>query len=215
MMKDWEKGRRDPLLERIERRFQNKPIRDRISSAMYRLRTQQSRLELGSLKMQQRDKELFKKCVDAQLSKDKARASMYAEECAEIRKIAKIILQCQLAIERSVSRLEMAQEIGDLAHNMMPIAGLINTLRKQISGIMPEVSSELGMVSETLREIVLETGTATGGLVSTEVTTPEAQTILSEASTVAEQRMKEKFPEIPATPSPLSSEERTSQPFPS
>jgi division protein CdvB (Snf7/Vps24/ESCRT-III family) len=214
-MKDWEKGGRDPLLERIERRFQNKPIRDRISSAMYRLRTQQSRLELGSLKMQQRDKELFKKCVDAQLSKDKARASMYAEECAEIRKIAKIILQCQLAIERSVSRLEMAQEIGDLAHNMTPIVGLISTLRKQISGIMPEVSSELGMVSETLREIVLETGTATGGLVSTEVTTPEAQTILSEASTVAEQRMKEKFPEIPATPSPLSSEERTSQPFPS
>lgn len=215
MMRQWDRGNREPLIGRIEGRFQNKPVRDKISSAVYRLRTQQNRLELGSLKMQQRDKELFKKCVDAQLSKDTARAAMYAEECVEIRKIAKITLQCQLAVERAVFRLEAAQEFGDLAHNMMPITGVIGTLKNQISGIMPEVSSELGMVGEMLGDIVLEAGSSSIGGFSTETTSSEAQGILNEACAIAEQRMKERFPEIPSATPTTSDQEKTSQLFPS
>jgi division protein CdvB (Snf7/Vps24/ESCRT-III family) len=184
-----------------------------MSSAIYRLRTQQNRLELGSLKMQQRDKELFKKCVEAQLSKDTARAAMYAEECSEIRKIAKITLQCQLSLEKALFRLEAAQEFGDLAHNMVPVANIMGTLKNQISGIMPEVSSELGYIGEMLGDIVLEAGTSTVGTMGSEVSSAEAQNILNEASTIAEQKMKEKFPEIP-TASSVTAEEKTSQVFP-
>ena len=198
MIRSWDKGSREPIKGLIESRFQNKPVRDRISSAIYRLRTQQNRLELASLKMQQRDKELFRKCVDAQLSKDSARASMYAEECAEIRKIAKVTLQCQLALERGVFRLEAALEFGDLAHNMLPVAGVVRTLKTQISGIMPEVSSELGMISEMLGDIVIQAGTSTAGVFNAEVTSSEAQGIMNEASAIAEQKMKEKFPEMPS-----------------
>ena len=214
MIRSWDKGSREPLKGLIESRFQNKPVRDRISSAIYRLRTQQNRLELASLKMQQRDKELFRKCVDAQLSKDSARASMYAEECAEIRKIAKVTLQCQLALERGVFRLEAALEFGDLAHNMLPVAGVVRTLKTQISGIMPEVSSELGMISEMLGDIVIQAGTSTAGVFNAEVTSSEAQGIMNEASAIAEQKMKEKFPEIPPAAS-STYREKTSQLFPS
>ncbi len=214
MIRSWDKGSREPLKGLIESRFQNKPVRDRISSAIYRLRTQQNRLELASLKMQQRDKELFRKCVDAQLSKDSARASMYAEECAEIRKIAKVTLQCQLALERGVFRLEAALEFGDLAHNMLPVAGVVRTLKTQISGIMPEVSSELGMISEMLGDIVIQAGTSTAGAFNAEVTSSEAQGIMNEASAIAEQKMKEKFPEIPPAAS-STYREKTSQLFPS
>ncbi len=214
MIRSWDKGSREPLKGLIESRFQNKPVRDRISSAIYRLRTQQNRLELASLKMQQRDKELFRKCVDAQLSKDSARASMYAEECAEIRKIAKVTLQCQLALERGGFRLEAALEFGDLAHNMLPVAGVVRTLKTQISGIMPEVSSELGMISEMLGDIVIQAGTSTPGVFNAEVTSSEAQGIMNEASAIAEQKMKEKFPEIPPAAS-STYREKTSQLFPS
>ena len=215
VIRNWERNDREPLFTRIESKIRSsdKPMRDRITAAVFRLKTQQNKLELASLRMQQRDKELFKKCVDAQIAKDNARASMYAEECAEIRKIAKVTLQCQLALERAMFRLEAVQEFGDIAFHMAPVAKVIHSLRTQISGVMPEVSYELGLVGETLNDMVVEAGEATGAAHRPEVTSQEAQRILTEASAIAEQRMKEKFPELPA-PAPVQvDQERSSQPF--
>jgi len=216
MIRNWEKNDREPLFARIEGKIRpsDKSMRDRITAAVFRLKTQQNKLELASLKMQQRDKELFKKCVDAQIAKDNARASMYAEECAEIRKIAKVTLHCQLAIERAMFRLEAVQEFGDIAFHMAPVANVIHSLRTQISGVMPEVSYELGLVGETLNDIVMEAGDATGTSYKPELTSQEAQRILTEASAIAEQRMKEKFPELPAPATAQVDQERSSQPFP-
>ncbi|MEM2491727.1 MAG: hypothetical protein QXG96_06045, partial [Candidatus Bathyarchaeia archaeon] len=66
----------------------------------------------------------------------------------------------------------------------------------QIAGIMPEVSFELSSIGEVLDEIVMEAGEASGfeqGMSPS----PEAEVILKEAAAIAEQRMKEKFPELP------------------
>jgi len=214
MIRNWDRNDRGPLLARIESRIRSsdKSMRDRISAAVFRLKAQQNKLELASLKMQQRDKELFKKCVDAQVTKDTARASMYAEECAEIRKIAKVTLHCQLAIERAAFRLEAVQEFGDIAFHMAPVADVIRSLRTQISGVMPEVSYELGLVGETLNDIVMEAGEATGTSYKPEATSQEAQRILSEAGAIAEQRMKEKFPELPSPVPAEVGQERPQQP---
>ena len=44
----------------------------------------------------------------------------------------------------------------------------------------------------------MEAGQSTGFTLNFEATNEDAQRILSEAATVAEQRMKDKFPELPA-----------------
>ncbi len=215
MIKNWDRTEKEPFLSRIEGRIRpsDKSVKERISAAVFRLKAQQNKLELANLKMQQRDRELFKKCIDAQLSKDTARASMYAEECAEIRKIAKVTLQCQLAIERASFRLEAVQEFGDIAASMLPVTGVIRSLRTQISGVMPEVSYELGLVNETLNDIVVEAGEATGMTSKPEATSQEAQKILSEAGAIAEQRMKEKFPDLPSPAPVTTDQERSPQSF--
>jgi division protein CdvB (Snf7/Vps24/ESCRT-III family) len=215
MIRNWDRNDKEPLFSRIEGKIRSsdKPMRDRIGAAVFRLKAQQNKLELANLRMQQRDKELFKKCIDSQIAKDTARASMYAEECAEIRKIAKVTLQCQLAIERASFRLEAVQEFGDIAMNMAPVANVIRSLKTQISGVMPEVSYELGLVGDTLNDIVAEAGEATGTLDRPEVTSQEAQKIMNEASAIAEQKMKEKFPELPASALAQADQERSSQSF--
>jgi len=40
-----------------------------------------------SFLLQQRDKEMFQKCIEAQFARDIPRARIYANECAEIRKM--------------------------------------------------------------------------------------------------------------------------------
>jgi len=196
-IRDWE--RRQPFVYRLGGRFhKGPPVREKINGALYRLKVQKNRLEGAIIRMQQHDRELFNKCISAQLARDHARATMYANECAEIRKMARVTMHCQLALEQVSLRLETVEQFGDMAALMGPVAGVIGSIKGQIAGVMPEVSYELGEIGETLNSLVVEVGEATGQAYDAEASSDEALKILSEAGAVAEQRMKEKFPEIPA-----------------
>ncbi len=151
------------------------------------------------MKTQQHDKTLFDKCVQAQMNHDTARSTMYANEIAEIRKMAKITLRSELALEQVGLRLETIQEFGDVAATMGPIAGVVAAIKNQVQGVIPQVGYELGEISESLNSVVMEVGEATGQSYDFEASGVESQKILSEANSVAETRMREKFPELPST----------------
>jgi division protein CdvB (Snf7/Vps24/ESCRT-III family) len=172
-------------------------LRERLIQVSYRISSLKSRLEQEAYRLQQRDKELFGKCVDALSLKDDLRAKMYAAECAEVRKVASLILRSQLALEQVHLRLQTIQEFGDIAAVVAPVSKVVNAIRGQLLGVMPQVSYELSEVNETLNSIMIDAGVAVSGGFEVEAS-GEAQNILKEAYTVAEQRMKEKFPEIPA-----------------
>ena len=198
-MKNWDREQKAPLLSKLgEHIHHQEPLKERISQCIYRLKVNQNRLEGANLKTQQHDKSLFDKCVQAQMAKDTARSTMYANEIAEILKMAKVTLRSQLALEQVVLRLETIQEFGDVAALMGPVAGVVHASRNQISGVIPEVGYELGEISEALNGVVMEVGEATGQAYDMEASGTEAQKILGEANTVAEQRMREKFPELPS-----------------
>src|SRR3989454_9313998 len=130
-MKNWDRGSREPLLSKItERVHHQEPLKERISQVVYKLKVQQNRLEGANMKTQQHDKTLFDKCVQAQMNHDTARSTMYANEIAEIRKMAKITLRSELALEQVGLRLETIQEFGDVAATMGPIAGVVATITR-------------------------------------------------------------------------------------
>jgi len=172
-------------------------MKEQLSSAIYRLKVQQNKLESASVRMQQHDKDIFAKCVSAQMSHDSARAAMYANECAEVRKIAKVMLQSQLALEQVAIRLETIEEFGDVARMMGPVAGVVRTIKGQIAGVMPEVGYELNQIGELLGNFVAEAGEPMGSSYDVAASNEESQRILVEAGTIAEQHFKEKFPDLP------------------
>ncbi|MBO0889109.1 hypothetical protein J2P12_08430, partial [Candidatus Bathyarchaeota archaeon] len=156
-LKNWDRGSREPLLSKLtERVHHQEPLKERISQCIYKLRVQQNRLEGANLKTQQHDKSLFDKCVQAQMSKDTARSTMYANEIAEIRKMAKITMRSELALEQVVLRLETIQEFGDVAATMGPIAGVVSAIKNQVQGVIPQVGYELGEISDALNGVVME-----------------------------------------------------------
>ncbi|MGA2784940.1 MAG: Snf7 family protein [Candidatus Bathyarchaeia archaeon] len=173
------------------------PIKQQLSSAIYRLRVQQNKLESTSMRMQQHDKEIFAKCVSAQMTHDTARAAMYANECAEVRKIAKVTLQSQLALEQVAIRLETIEEFGDVARMMGPVASVVRSVKSQISGVIPEVGFELNEVGEMLNSFVAESGEPISESYDVGASNEEAQRILGEANAIADQHIREKFPDLP------------------
>jgi len=188
------------ITKRIKEAIRPTPLRQRIVSSLFKIRVQTRKLEKKSYELQERDRSIYEKCVSALQSKNMSLAAIYASECSEIRKMAKIMLYSQLALEQVALRLETVQQFGDIAYTMKPVASIVSTIKSQLQNVLPEISLELAEVDESLQTVVLEVGEATEQSFDMSPSSQESQKILSEASMIAEQKMKERFPEMPSIP---------------
>ncbi len=188
------------MFRKLEDRVHSIPLKERIDQALYRLGTQKEKLEHMSSRLQQRDKEMFQRCIGAQLSKDSGHAALYANECAEIRKMAHITMSSELALERVVLRLQTIEEFGDVMQQLTPVIGVVRETRGRIAGVIPEVAGELGEINEMLSDMSLETGQVQDQDPDLQASSSEAIKVLEESSVIASQQMKERFPELPVPP---------------
>ncbi|MCE4619873.1 MAG: Snf7 family protein [Desulfurococcales archaeon] len=173
------------------------PIRHQVVNAIYRLTAQINKLEYSLSKLQAYDKQLFEKTVNALIEGDKAKARMYANEVAEIRKMAKIILTVRHALEKVKIRLDTYLIVGDVQANLAPAVVALKGVAGYLKGMMPDVFTELMEIDEALQATMMQTAVAAPAMVGGEVVTEEAQKILKDAAIVAEQRLKQNFPELP------------------
>jgi len=196
---DWARQSKPSLSTRVKDAINPIPLKERINKTVFRLKLVQRKLEDSRLRSEQKYKKLFNKCVEAQRAKDQTIAIMYANESAQIRTIAKTLTSAQLAVEQVVLRLETVSDFGDIAAEIMPAAETIRALKGRLQGIIPEVSMQLGFINQSLDSLVLEAGEATGASWNALASGDEAEKILLEATTVAEQKIREGFPELPIT----------------
>jgi len=188
----------DSFVSRLEGKLgiHQRPLKEQLAILTYRLRVQRNKIESMGLMLQHRDKELFDKCVAANTTGDTLRASLYASECADIRKIVKLVLQSELALEQVIFKMETAEIMGDITYLMHPVKNVVLTVGKQIHQLMPEVSFELSQINETLDGLLVDAGSFTEPTIMTEMHSPEAETILREADALAEQKIKSRFPQL-------------------
>ena len=196
---DWSREKKVPISSKIVDTMHPAPLRDRITKTIYSLNMVRHKLEGSRLRIEQKHKTLFSKCVRAQENKDAQTSVMYANECAQVKKIAQTIVTSQLALEQVVLRLDTVKDFGDVAVELMPAASIIRTVKDRLSGVIPEVSRSLGTISQTLDSLVLEVGEATGQSWNAMVSGEDADKVLAEASVIAEQKVREGFPELPTT----------------
>jgi len=189
------------------------PVRQQIVTALYKIGAQINKLDYSLAKLQSYDKMLFEKTVNALIEGDKSKAAMYANEVAEVRKMAKVIMTVRYALERVKLRLETAVIFGDVQANLAPAIVALRQVAGYIKGMIPDVFAELVEIDENLQVAMLQATTHAPIMLESTYVTEEAQKILRDASIVAEQRLKEAFPELPtfektpAAPSKSASEE--------
>ena len=195
----WE-SRRDeqPFTARVKEAVkQPGPLKPRLDFAVRRIELQVQKLDQATDRFSQRDKALFAKIVDAYTRHDTARANVFANELAEIRKMERLIINARLALEQIVLRLRTVSELGDVVSTLGPAVGVLRTVRAGLVSVFPEAENELGEIGNLLSGIMIEAGQGSGMTLNFDAVNEDAQKILSEAATVAEQRVKEKFPELP------------------
>ena len=185
------------IVDRIVPHIHQVPLKEQIVKARSRLGIQKDRLESMAIKIQQKDQELLERCIGAQVNKDLARARLYANECAQVRKIAHIVLSSQLALEQVMFKLDMALEFGEVWADMKPIVGIVAETKGRISGIVPHIASELGEINTMLEDLGEEAGPVLDNTVDIQATGEDAKKVLEESSAIAQERITQTFPKLP------------------
>jgi division protein CdvB (Snf7/Vps24/ESCRT-III family) len=174
------------------------PLKPRLDAAVRSIQLQVQKLDIANQRFNERDRMMFSKVVDAYSKHDMDHAKIYANELAEIRKMSKMLMQAKMALEQIVMRLNTVTELGDIVVTLAPAMGVIRSVRTGISSLLPEAERELGDISTTLSSILVDAGQSSGLSLNFDSANEDAMKILNEASTVAEQKVREKFPELPA-----------------
>ncbi|MEM1602254.1 MAG: hypothetical protein QXY30_03500, partial [Candidatus Bathyarchaeia archaeon] len=111
------------------------PLRHKIELAARRIEAQIQYLNGAISLLTQRDKALFQKVVDAYSKHDMKRASVYANELAELRKMANFMMNAELALERVALRLKTVTEVGNVAAVLAPVGRVLQSVRTGIAGV--------------------------------------------------------------------------------
>lgn len=198
--KKWETRREEqPFTNRIKEAVRPPgPLKPRLDFAVRRIELQVQKLDQATDRFGQRDKTIFARIVDAYTKHDSARANVFASELAEIRKMERLIINARLALEQIVLRLRTVSELGDVVSTLGPAVGVLRSVRAGLVSVFPEAENELGEIGNMLSGIMIEAGQGSGMTLNFDTVNEDAAKILTEASTVAEQRIKEKFPELPS-----------------
>lgn len=173
-------------------------MKPRLDLAVRQIQVQVAKLDSTSTKLRERDAQIFNKVVGSIQKHDTQHASVFANELAEIRKMNKMVTQARLALEQIVLRLNTITELGDIVVTLTPAMSVIRSVKQGLVGVLPEAESEIGEISGLLSSILVDAGSVGGYSLNFEAANEDAERILAEASAVAETRMKERFPEIPA-----------------
>lgn len=197
--KKWETRREEqPFTNRIKDAVKPPgPLKPRLDFAVRRIDLQVQKLDQATERFTQRDKTIFARIVDAYTKHDTARANVFANELAEVRKMERLIINARLALEQIVLRLRTVSELGDVVSTLGPAVGVLRSVKAGLTSVFPEAENELGEIGNMLSGIMIEAGQGSGMTLNFDSVNEDASKILNEAATVAEQKIKEKFPDLP------------------
>jgi division protein CdvB (Snf7/Vps24/ESCRT-III family) len=171
-------------------------IKEQIVNVTQRLDAQSRALETAVRRFEMRDAEMFRKVVRAMENREQARANIYATELGEIRKVEKMLSHASLALQSVSMRLSTVSEMGDLVTVLSPAKTVLNGIGSEMFSIMPEASQELENIGGILSEICSTTSSQYTDNLGVQAANEEALKILEEAEIAAENKLKDKLPEV-------------------
>ncbi|MDG6942892.1 MAG: hypothetical protein JRM94_02290 [Nitrososphaerota archaeon] len=174
------------------------PLKSQIEQANRQIRILISQLDGTVNRIKQRDSAIFKNVVSSLAKHDMQHAAVYANELSEVRKMGKMVTQAQLAMEQISLRLGTITDMGEIANTLAPAVSVIKNMKDGLSNALPDADREINEISGLLSSVLVDASASGGISLNFDAANEDAQRVLEEAAAVAEQRMKDSFPEIPA-----------------
>jgi division protein CdvB (Snf7/Vps24/ESCRT-III family) len=179
------------------------PLKPRIEEAQRKLQIQISKLDAISSKMQEKDKVIFNRIVNAMQNHDSHYAKVLSGELSQIRRTNKMVNSAKLAFEQIQLRLNTMTELGDVVVTLSPAMSVIKGIQSGLKTMLPEADQSFGQISELLGGIMSGSSQIpTTEIGSKDLTfSEEAVKIMEEASAIVEGDTRDKFPDLPLSSS--------------
>jgi len=174
-------------------------LKNKVEDAGKKMEQQILRLEQAHNKLKQNHERIFKKIVEAKLTRNESKARTYAAELLEIRKVRDRIGGAKLSMEQIKLRLSTVSELGDIVVTLSPCMSLIKGLAPSISTLMPQMHSSMENLTSTLGDMITDSSLTQESMTPTYQGNEETEAILKEAHNVLEGRTLSNIPEPPTT----------------
>ena len=194
----WNKEAKKYATERIRESLRTqKPLKPTMETAKNRLGIQTQRLDTLLEKLKSKDRTLFDQIVTHLQNHDSQQSKMLSNELSQVRKTIKTISQLKMSLEQVHMRLESTIDIGDALTALKPAVGTLSKVKTGLTGLMPNVDTELGEISDVFSDIMVNANSTSDIGFAMNPSGGDMNNIIAEASVVAEQRVTDNFPDVP------------------
>ena len=173
------------------------PLKPRIEFAKNRIQSQNQKLDTILDKLNGKEKSLFNQVVNHLQKHDVQESKVLSNELAQVRKSSKLISQLKTSLEQVHLRLDSTVDVGNVMAALGPAMGSLTNLRSGLSGVVPEVDTQLGEINCVFTDIMTSAAGIGNTSIAYDASSEDVDKILSEAGAVAEQRVNENFPDVP------------------
>ena len=194
----WNKEAKKDTSERIRETLSTqKPLKPTMETARNRLGIQTQKLDSLLEKLKSKDRTLFNQIVTHLQNHDSQQSKMLSNELSQVRRTIKTISQLKMSLEQVHMRLESTIDIGDALTALKPAVGTLSKVKTGLTGLMPNVDSELGEINDVFSDIMVNANSTSDIGFALNPSGGDMNNILAEASIVAEQRVTDNFPDVP------------------
>jgi division protein CdvB (Snf7/Vps24/ESCRT-III family) len=165
-------------------------VKPKIASTIKEIELHRRELENLRAKLEQRRKALFDTTVRAMMAKDSSKATVYANEWSELRKVGKVVYASELALTQVVLRLESIVDVGDVMSHMSMAFKVLRKVNKTVQGLVPSLDQASDEINNALTETMAEMGQVSPSI-NLNIQTESGEELVEQARRLAEERAEE------------------------
>lgn len=174
-------------------------MKPKIASTIKEIELHRRELENLRSRLEQRRKSLYDTTVRAMAARDRSKATVYANEWAELRKVGQVVYASELALTQVVLRLESIVDVGDVMLHMSAAFKVLRKVNKTVQGLVPSLDQASSDINSALNETIAEIGQVSP-TISLDIRTESGEELVEQARKLAEERAEEMKQSLSVTP---------------
>jgi division protein CdvB (Snf7/Vps24/ESCRT-III family) len=176
------------------------PLKPRVDAVINRIDFQVSKLEIVLKDLKSKDDETFRSAISS-VKDNNTQYSQYSGVClsdlVQIRKLIRMVILSKVVFENLNIKLSTVSSIVDLVSILSPAVALVKNIRSSLISYMPESKEEVGSISGLIGGILVDAAQIGSYMINFETANEKASHLMTEASLIAERKIKEEFADIP------------------
>ena len=172
------------------------PLKPRVNAVMDQINSQVSKFDIILNEIKTKDYEIFRSMLSSVKDNNTLRSRISLSNLVQITKLIKIVSLSKVVFENLNVKLSTVSSIIDLVSTLSPGIALVKNVRSSLISYMPESKYEIGSISDLIGGILVDAGQIGSYIINFEIANEKASYLIKEASLIAEQKIKEEFPDL-------------------